>query len=163
MLVLNQSYEPITLCAVKKAIVLLYLNKAEIIAERNHKRIRGISVSFAWPSVIRINRYINASFKKVILTRKNIFRRDSYKCLYCGRSDIPLTVDHIIPKSKGGGDSWENLATACVKCNNIKGNRMPQEANMILKLKPYKPHFIMFIKNTVGKIDESWKPYLFIS
>lgn len=90
-------------------------------------------------------------------------RRDGYKCAYCGRSDIPLTVDHVIPKARGGEDSWENLVCACTKCNNAKGDRTPEEAKMKLLQKPFKPSHIMFIKNVVGRLDERWKPYLYLS
>jgi 5-methylcytosine-specific restriction endonuclease McrA len=102
-------------------------------------------------------------YKKVVLTRKNILRRDSYKCAYCGRSDLPLTIDHVIPKSRGGNDSWENLVCACTTCNNKKGDRTLEEANMILHSRPFKPSHIMFIKHVVGKLDENWKPYLYLS
>lgn len=84
-----------------------------------------------------------------------------FKCAYCGRSDLPLTVDHIIPKARGGEDNWDNLITACVSCNNRKGDRTPDEANLILRSKPFKPHYILFMSNLVNKVDENWKPYLF--
>lgn len=119
--------------------------------------------NFPWPSVIRISKYIKVPYKKVILSRKNILRRDNYKCAYCGRSDLMLTVDHVVPKARGGSDSWENLVTACTRCNNIKGDRTPEEANMKLLIKPFKPSHIIFIKNIVSKIDEKWKPYLYLS
>lgn len=90
-------------------------------------------------------------------------RRDSFRCAYCGRSDVPLTLDHIIPKSQGGKDTWENLITACTYCNNKKGDRTPSEANMKILTKPYKPNHIIFIKNSVSKIDESWKPFLYLT
>ncbi|MFA4923665.1 MAG: HNH endonuclease, partial [Ignavibacteriaceae bacterium] len=93
-------------------------------------------------------------YKKVVLTRKNILRRDEFKCAYCGRSDIPLTIDHIVPKAKGGVDSWENLIAACTICNNKKGNRSPHEARMKLLIKPFTPNHILFIKNSVRKLDE---------
>ncbi len=100
-------------------------------------------------------------YKKIILTRRNILRRDNHKCAYCGRGDLPLTIDHIIPRSKGGDDSWENLVAACLPCNNSKGDRTPDEANLKLKYKPYAPSHIMFIKTTAGRFDDTWKPYLF--
>lgn len=84
-----------------------------------------------------------------------------HKCTYCGRGDLPLTIDHIIPKSKGGDDSWENLCAACLPCNNKKGDRTPEEANMKLRYKPYTPNHIMFIKTSAGRFDDTWKPYLF--
>jgi 5-methylcytosine-specific restriction endonuclease McrA len=102
-------------------------------------------------------------YKRVVLTRRNILRRDLYKCAYCGRGDLRLTIDHIVPKARGGSDSWDNLISACTDCNNKKGDQTPEEANMQMKFKPFKPSHIMFIKNVVGKIDEKWKPYLYLS
>jgi 5-methylcytosine-specific restriction endonuclease McrA len=113
--------------------------------------------------VIRLSRFVSLPYKKVILSRKNILRRDAYRCAYCGRGDLPLTIDHIIPRAKGGTDSWENLVCACTVCNNRKGDRTPEEANMPLHTVPFKPSHIMFIKNVVGKLDENWKPYLYLS
>lgn len=162
-MVLNQSYEPLTICTLKKAVLLIFLGKAEIVHKDEKKFIRTVKMNFPWPSVIRISKFIKVPYKKVILTRKNILRRDNFKCAYCGRSDLMLTVDHIIPKAKGGNDSWENLITACTKCNNKKGDRTPEEANMKLLSKPYKPSHVIFIKNIVSKIDEKWKPYLYLS
>jgi len=144
-------------------VLLIFLGKAEIVHKDEKKSIRTVRMNFPWPSVIRISKFIKVPYKKVILSRKNILRRDNYKCAYCGRSDLMLTVDHIIPKSKGGNDSWENLITACTKCNNIKGDRTPDEANMKLLTRPYKPSHVIFIKNIVSKIDEKWKPYLYLS
>lgn len=160
---LNQSYEPLTLCNIKKAIVLLFLKKAEIITRSDSKEVRTISGSFPWPTVIRLSKFVKVPYRKVVLTRKNILRRDSFKCAYCGRGDLPLTLDHVIPKARGGDDSWENLVTACIKCNNSKGDRTPHEANLKLLTNPYTPSHIVFIKNAVQKIDEQWKPYLYIS
>ncbi|MCX6150225.1 MAG: HNH endonuclease [Ignavibacteriales bacterium] len=160
-MILNRSYEPLTVCNVKKAIVLTLLEKAEIVASNNGKIIHSAFNQFPWPSVIRLNRYILVPHKKVMMTRKNILKRDMYKCAYCGRSDLPLTVDHIIPKARGGEETWENLVTACVACNNKKGDRTLEEAELKLRFRPYKPHYILFISNSVSKIDENWKPYLF--
>ncbi|MGQ9798125.1 MAG: HNH endonuclease [Ignavibacterium sp.] len=143
--------------------MLIYLGKAEAVIVDDKKALHSVSKTYPWPSVIRINKFVKVPYKKVILTRKNILRRDGYKCAYCGRSDIPLTVDHIIPKARGGDDSWENLICACTRCNNVKGDRTPEEANMKLLFKPFKPSHIMFIKNVVGRLDERWKPYLYLS
>lgn len=101
-------------------------------------------------------------YKKVFLTRKNVLRRDSFRCAYCGRGDLPLTVDHIIPKARGGQDTWENLVCACTVCNNKKGDRTLEESGFQLLVKPFVPSHIMFIKNFVSKLDENWKPYLFV-
>jgi len=161
VLVLNRSYEPLSVCNVKKAIVLTLLEKAEIVASSNGKKIHSALINYPWPSVIRLNKYVTVPYKKVILSRKNILRRDSFKCVYCGRSDLPLTIDHVLPRAKGGEDIWENLVTACVVCNNSKGDRTLEEADMKLKFKPYRPHYILFISNSVSKVDDNWKPYLF--
>jgi 5-methylcytosine-specific restriction endonuclease McrA len=108
-----------------------------------------------------LNDYIKVPYKKIILTKRNIFKRDGHKCVYCGRADLPLTIDHIRPKSKGGDDSWENLVAACLPCNNRKGNRSLEDAGMRLKFKPYTPNHIMFMRYTAGRLEETWKQYLF--
>lgn len=162
-MVLNQSYEPLSICTIRKAFILLYLGKAEPVIDDDRKSLHSISKKYPWPSVIRISKFIRIPYKKVVLTRKNILRRDSFKCAYCGRSDVQLTVDHVFPKARGGGESWENLVTACTICNNRKGDRTPDEANMKMFLRPFKPSHILFIKNVVGRLDERWKPYLYLS
>lgn len=141
--------------------MLILLGKAELIVDNQKKKIHSSNKSFEWPSVIRLNDYINIPYKKIILTRRNILKRDGHKCAYCGRADLPLTIDHIIPKSKGGDDSWENLVAACLPCNNRKGNRTLEESKMTLRIRPYTPNHILFIKSTVGRLEETWKPYLF--
>ena len=137
------------------------LGKAELIADNQKKKIHTVNNSYSWPSIIRLNDFIKLPYKKIILTRRNILKRDGHKCAYCGRADLPLTVDHIIPKSKGGDDSWENLVAACLPCNNKKGDRSPEEANLKLKIRPYAPNHIMFIKSSIGRLEDNWKPFLF--
>jgi 5-methylcytosine-specific restriction endonuclease McrA len=161
VLLLNQSYEPLTLCTTKKALILIVLQKAELIKNNSKLSIRTVNKSFPWPSVIRLKSYIKVPYNNINLTRKNILRRDNHKCAYCGRGDLAFTMDHVIPKAKGGKDSWENLVTACLPCNNKKGSKTLEEANMQLKIKPFKPNYIMFILNSVSRIDDTWRPYLF--
>jgi 5-methylcytosine-specific restriction endonuclease McrA len=132
-----------------------------LIADNQRKKIHSISNAFPWPTVIRLNDFIRVPYKKIILTRRNILKRDGHKCAYCGRGDLPLTIDHVIPKSKGGDESWENLVAACLPCNNRKGDRTPDEVDMQLRIRPYTPNHIMFIKTSAGRVDETWKPYLF--
>ncbi|PID59573.1 MAG: HNH endonuclease [Ignavibacteriae bacterium] len=141
--------------------MLLYLRKAELIKENPKLTIRTVNRKFPWPSVIRLKTYIHIPFNNINLTRKNILRRDNHKCAYCGRGHLPFTIDHIIPRAKGGKDTWENLVTACLPCNNKKGNRTPEQAEMKLRVKPHKPNYIMFIINSITRIDESWKTYLY--
>lgn len=147
---------------VKKAIVLLYMGKAELIAANEALRVRAVSMSMPFPSIVRLSMYVRIPFKKIILSRKNILRRDGHRCQFCGRSDIPLTIDHVQPVSRGGEDTWENLVCACVRCNNRKGDRTPDEALMPLRRKPMRPNHVTFISHFVGSLDERWKPYLFM-
>lgn len=160
---MNQNYEPISICNVRKAIILLFLGKAELVETKDGRIIRSQNYHMPFPSIIRLGVYVRIVHKRVILSRKNIMRRDGYKCQYCGASGGNLTIDHIIPKSQGGEDTWENLVTACVSCNNKKNDRRPEEANMKLLKHPRKPNHITFIKHSINKLDERWKPYLFLN
>jgi 5-methylcytosine-specific restriction endonuclease McrA len=162
VLVLNQSYEPVSVCSTKKALTLLCLTKAEMIEHRTTASIRTVKVTYPFPSVIRLSAYLRVPFKKIELSRKNILRRDGFRCQYCGSLHSQLTVDHIIPKSRGGLDQWENLTAACVGCNNKKGNRTPEEAGMRLMSRPRRPNHVLFLKHYVGKVDDTWRPYLFM-
>ena len=162
VLILNQSYEPITVCSARKAIVLLFLTKAEMVAKKDGKVVRTVKDSYPLPSVIKLSSYIRVPFKRIELSRKNILRRDNHTCQYCGMKAKNLTIDHVVPKSRGGGDSWENLVACCTACNNKKGNRTPEEARMKLLSIPHRPHHIMFIKQYYGSIDDKWRPFLFM-
>lgn len=152
-----------SICNVQRAVVLLYLGKAELIASKDSQAIYSVSRKLPFPTIVRLLVYITVPYKKIVLSRKNILRRDMYRCQYCGRADVPLTIDHIIPKSKGGDDTWENLIAACVHCNNKKGDRTPEESKMTLKKKPTKPSHITFMKHFVGSVNEEWKPFLYMN
>ncbi len=136
--------------------------KAEMVAQRQNAFVRSINFRMPQPSVIKLGNYIRVPFKTIELSRKNILRRDDNRCHYCGKKSLEMTIDHIIPKSRGGMDSWENLITACIRCNNRKGNRTPEEANMPLLARPKKPNHILFIRQSMGALDENWKPFLFM-
>jgi 5-methylcytosine-specific restriction endonuclease McrA len=162
VLILNQNYEPMSVINVRKAIVLLYLGKVELIEANQALRVRSTSITMPFPSIVRLSFYVRVPFKKIILSRKNILRRDSHRCQFCGRSDLTLTIDHVTPISRGGEDTWENLVCACVRCNNKKGDRTPEESMMPLRRKPMRPNHVTFIRHFVGTLDERWKPYLFL-
>ncbi len=162
VLVLNQNFEPLSVCSAKRAIVMVFLGKAEIIERYNGYRIHSVSNSYPLPSVVKLGIYIKIPYKRILLSRKNILKRDQHRCQYCGRTDRPLTVDHIIPKHLGGKDTWENLVCACVKCNSIKGNRTPEQAGLKLLSKPRKPNHITYIQRFIGISDDHWKRYLFL-
>lgn len=140
----------------------MLLFKAELVASRNGRAIRSVASVYPYPSIIRLSSYIRVPYKKIDLSRKNILRRDGMKCQYCGTTSVALTVDHVIPRSRGGQDTWENLTTACVSCNNKKGSRTPEEAHMKLLSMPKRPNHVLFLKQYMGKVDDNWKPYLFM-
>ncbi|GMV52998.1 MAG: HNH endonuclease [Chlorobi bacterium] len=162
VLVLNQSYEPISVCSAHKALRLLFLTKAEMVEQKSSQAIRSVYLTYPFPSVIRLSTYLCVPFKKIELSRKNILRRDGFTCMYCGDRRLPLTIDHVIPRSRGGVEQWENLVCACVKCNNRKGSRTPEEAGMKLVRQPKKPNHVVFLKHYVGVVDDTWRPYLFM-
>jgi 5-methylcytosine-specific restriction endonuclease McrA len=151
---------PVSVISVRKAIILLFLEKAEVIKNHNTIKLYSPSISFSIPLIIRLHNFYQAP-KSIDLTRKNIFKRDGMKCQYCGKRNTHLTIDHILPKSRGGKDDWENLITSCDACNNSKGNRLPEEAGMKLLSKPRRPNPINFIKFHYPQYIDDWKDYLF--
>lgn len=162
VLVLNQNYEPLSVCSARRAFLLLYMGKAEMIETYDGYRIRSILKSYPLPSVVRLDRFIKSPRKKILLTRKNIIIRDGGTCCYCNSTRGPMTVDHIIPKNMGGSDSWENMVCACERCNNKKGGRTLAKAGMKLLRKPVRPSHITYIQRFIGVTDDRWKPYLFM-
>ncbi len=162
VLVLNQSFQPMSITNARKAIILIFLGKAEIV-EKDGEFIHSVNDRFPLPSIVRLTRYIHVPQKRVMLTRKNIIKRDNHQCQYCGSRTAALTIDHVIPRVRCGKDTWENLVCACVKCNNKKGNRTPEDVGLKLLKKPKKPNHIFFIRYSVGTIDTRWKPYLYMS
>lgn len=159
VLVLNYDFSPLSVCSVEKAFILVYLNKSEMVQSANGYQLRSIDRSFPMPSVIRLLRYVNVPYRGVQLTRQNVFKRDKYSCQYCGKNK-DLTLDHVVPRAKGGKSIWTNLVTACKRCNTVKGNSTPEEAGISLKLKPFKPSYIMFIRDFSGYFREEWQDYL---
>lgn len=161
VLVLNQDFTALSICSVPKAFLLVYMNKAELISEDVRARLRSVSTTFPMPSIIRLNRYVNRPFRHggVVLNRHNIFKRDNHRCQYC-HSAKDLTIDHVHPKSRGGKTSWDNLVTACRVCNGRKGDFTPEEAGMQLRQRPFKPSFVMFLRDFSDRISEDWMLYL---
>jgi len=159
VLVLNASYEPLNITTWQRAVVLLIKGKAEQV-EHNGKILYN---NFPLPTVIRLLHYINLPYKEIPLTRRNILHRDGHTCQYCGYTGEDLTLDHVLPRSRGGEDTWENVVTACVRCNVKKGNRTPKEANMQLRKNPRRPHSSLYFevsKYLRGGGHQEWKKYL---
>jgi 5-methylcytosine-specific restriction endonuclease McrA len=160
VLVLNASYEPLNVCSVRRAYVLVYKGKAEVIEELE-RPLRSATSTFAWPHVIRLVHYVRVprAVKRKI-SRRALFARDGWRCAYCGSTSGRLTLDHIQPRSRGGESIWENVVTACAPCNLRKGNRTLEESGMELRMVPRAPAPVLFIKLAAPKIPNGWTPYL---
>lgn len=159
VLVLNQDYSPISVCSVHRAFLLVFLDKAEMLSEKADASLRSVNEHFPFPSVIRILKYVHIPYKGVVLTRHNVFKRDGFSCQYCG-TNKELTLDHLIPRSKGGKSTWTNLVTACKSCNARKGDYDLEQVDMQLAQVPYKPSYIMFLRSTTHELREDWLPFL---
>jgi len=143
VLVLNQNYEPLNVCNVRRAMVLVLRGKAEVI-EHAREVIRSATHEFLLPSVIRLVHFIRRPRPKVRLTRKEVFARDGYACVYCGKEARDLTLDHVIPRHRGGKHTWDNLVTACKACNHKKAGRTPREAGMTMRRQPGEPRVSLY-------------------
>jgi 5-methylcytosine-specific restriction endonuclease McrA len=163
VLVLNASYEPINICAARRALVLVLKGVASAEAHSPgtyHSQRQTVPL----PSVIRLLEYRRIPHQTRALSRKNILMRDRYTCQYCQKimNSGELTLDHVIPRSRGGDTTWENLVASCNPCNNRKGNRTPDEAGMKL-LRPPRPfsvHTSRQLMRLLARSDEQWKKYL---
>ena len=146
VLVLNAGYEPLQIIPVRRAIVLLLQQKADVV-EATHHRFRTSTAAYLAPLVIRLRRYVRMPRRiKLPCSRRGVLARDRETCMYCGvrPSRSYLTVDHVVPRSRGGLTSWDNVVTACRECNHRKGGRTPEEANMALQTVPRQPSFFAF-------------------
>ena len=165
-LLLNASYEPLRVVNWQRAINLLWLGKVEVL-EVYDRDIQSVSITLKLPAVMRLLRLVRLkdSHRAVKFSRINIFTRDGYVCQYCNKKHRTedLTFDHIIPIARGGKKTWENIVTACWRCNNRKSGRMPEEAGMRLVRKPMKPRWNPVITITIGirNAPQSWRDYLY--
>ncbi len=164
-LLLNSSFEPLKVVFWKKAIIMVLLEKVEVVEEYD-RMIRGISFGLRLPAVIRLNRYIKKRTPIIKFSRQNLYIRDGGRCQYCGApfSVKELTYDHIIPRSRGGETEWTNVVTCCIKCNLKKGGRTPEEAGMTLIRSPKAPIWIPLLAMSLGlkETPEPWKDYLYL-
>ena len=160
MLVLNATYEPINVCTVRRATVLLLKAKAEVVEIGQHD-LHWANGSMTKPVVIRLITYVRIprDTHKRKITRRAVFARDRWTCQYCG-SRSNLTVDHVVPRSKGGGSSWENIVTSCAPCNRRKGDALHRHVGMALRRKPRTPNPQVFIHVASPTIPTAWRAYL---
>lgn len=161
VLVLNQNYEPLNICRVRRAVVLLYRGKAEML-ENGSGFIHTANFDFPVPSVIRLGYLIKRPWLERKLTRLEVFNRDRYTCQYCGRETRQLTLDHVIPRYRGGQHTWENVVSACIPCNRRKAGRTPEQAGMKLIRRPSPPRGgrFFFVPNHYQQIQSEWQKYL---
>ncbi|MCU0306311.1 MAG: HNH endonuclease [Thermoleophilia bacterium] len=160
VLVLNATYEPINVCSIQRAMVLLLKEKAEILEEAS-RRLRGVpGRTYPCPHVIRLHYRVRVPrYEARRITRRALFARDGYECQYCGAQNR-LTVDHVVPRSRGGRSSWDNVVTSCAPCNSRKGNALPAEIEMFPKTTPRPPAPAVFIAVAAPRRPPSWAPYL---
>jgi 5-methylcytosine-specific restriction endonuclease McrA len=164
VLVLNATFEPINVTAVRRALVLMLKGVAQA-EEMNHSEVHSAHQAVKVPSVIRLLAYRHIPQQSRALSRKNILMRDKNTCQFCGRT-LPaseLTLDHVMPRSRGGRSSWENLVACCYECNNRKGDRTPEEAglHLVRRPRPFTLHTSRQLMRLIGRQEEKWRKYLF--
>jgi 5-methylcytosine-specific restriction endonuclease McrA len=162
VLVLNQNYEPLNVCNVRRAIVLVIDGKAEIL-EAHDVTVATASRRFPSPSVIRLVYLIRRPRPRVKLTRREVFIRDGYTCQYCGRQGHDLTIDHVIPRHRGGPHTWDNLVSACKPCNHRKGGKLLADSRMKLRAEPREPRagrYYTIERRIEGNVTHQWSKFL---
>jgi 5-methylcytosine-specific restriction endonuclease McrA len=160
VLVLNASYEPLNVCSLRRAHVLVYKGKAEVVEELD-RPLRAATDTYPWPHVIRLVHYVRVP--RIVqrkISRRALFARDNWRCVYCGTAGGRLTLDHVVPRSRGGGSTWENVVTSCAPCNLRKGNRTLAEVGMNLPRPPRAPAPALFVTLAAPRIPDGWHPYL---
>ena len=155
VLVLNSDYTPLNVTTIRRGFILVIKGKAEVLREDTQKIVTTIG-EFVRPLVIRLLNYVRFTSAPLKLNRKRLYRRDDNQCVYCG-SKKSLTIDHVLPKSRGGKNTWGNLVTCCNPCNIKKGNRTPEESGMKLRKKPYEPSIFSFVLSS--DVEELWEDF----
>src|SRR6202161_3356453 len=160
VLVLNATYEPINVCTVRRAVVLLLKEKAEVV-EQTERQLHSANSTLTRPAVIRLVTYVKVprDTHRRKITRRAVFARDDWTCQYCG-SRSNLTVDHVVPRSKGGPSSWDNIVASCAPCNRRKGNTLLRQSGMSLSRQPRTPSPHVFIQVASPTIPAAWRAYL---
>ena len=160
VLVLNANFEPINVCDTHRAIGLILSEKASLVMN-GRGVIKTVYTSFPIPSIILLEKIVNHPRPRIKLTRREVFRRDNYTCQYCGRHNVDLTIDHVIPRYVGGAHIWINVVTACSHCNHRKGGRTAEEANMrLLHIQKEPPSSAMYIFGRHLAENREWEPYI---
>ena len=158
-LVLNAGYEPLAVVSFKRALVLVMGGKAVVVSSDDENPVMAASGTWDRPSVILLQRYVRIpSGRAVPVSRRGVLRRDNQRCGYCTSS--ATTIDHVLPRSRGGADSWENLVACCLRCNNVKGDRTPQEMGWSLRTIPRPPHGTTWLVRGIERALPQWEEFL---
>lgn len=158
-LVLNAGYEPLAVVSFKRAVVLVLNSKATVILSDEEHPVRSASGTYERPSVIVLTRYVKISRAKFApVSRRGILRRDGQRCCYCGHA--ATTIDHVLPKSRGGGESWENLVACCLGCNNRKSDRTPAEMGWTMRFNPRMPRHTVWMARGLERAEPEWGEFL---
>ena len=158
-LVLNAGFEPLAVVSFKRAVVLVMNDKATVLAADDEHPVFGSFGSVQRPSVILLTRYVRIPTGRMIpVSRRGVLRRDGQRCAYCGHS--ATTIDHVLPRSRGGKDTWENLVACCLRCNNDKGDRTPAEMSWSLRTTPRPPHGTLWLLRGAERSMPDWEEFL---
>jgi 5-methylcytosine-specific restriction endonuclease McrA len=157
-LLLNASFEPLCVVSVRRAVVLILKDKAELVA-RNGAELHSERTVMAVPSVVRLVHFVRVPYRnRVPLSRRAVFARDGHRCQYC--SHAAENIDHVVPRSRGGEHAWENVVASCRSCNARKEDRTLAEAGLRLRRNPVAPHASLWLVATAGSLDPAWEPFL---
>lgn len=162
VLLLNASFEPLRVISWQRAVCMMFTGKVEVVEEYDH-HIRSVSIVIRAPAVVRLLRYVHISRRTPPLSRTNVLARDHYQCQYCAKhlSSREATLDHVIPRSRGGRTTWLNLVCCCGQCNRKKGGRTPREAHMKLKREPRAPDWLPVLSiHFRGQVPSAWHVFL---
>ena len=160
VLVLNGNYAPINVCTTRRAMGLILIGKANLVMDGRGK-IRTVSKTFPKPSIIRLHHMVKRPRPVVKLTKHEIFRRDHYRCQYCGQGSRNLTVDHVLPQHLGGESTWSNLVTACAVCNHQKGGLTLKQSGLSLRKKPQQPPAsAAYLFRKYLNTYQEWEPFV---
>jgi 5-methylcytosine-specific restriction endonuclease McrA len=157
-LVLNATYEPLCVVSARRAVVLVLAEKADVLHDTDED-MRSERLALKVPSVIRLRYFVKVPFRRrSALNRRAVFARDGGRCQYCGAA--AESIDHVVPRAKGGTHTWENVVAACRPCNTAKRDRLLSETSMVLRRRPSVPRELTWITVAVGTIPPHWEPYL---
>lgn len=163
-LLLNASFEPLEIISWKRSVTIVYSKQKAVAVETHDDQVNSGQDQWDVPSVVRLKDRVRLPKRPVPFNKVNVYDRDGFRCQYCGEEfDYEdLTFDHVVPQSRGGETTWENITTSCGPCNHSKGNRTPKEAGMSLLSEPEEPKCVPFSisKKKIGFFSEEWKKYL---